>query len=39
MKISLGIRGQLIAGIVLTTLAGIGLVGLVAVKLVETRAV
>lgn len=39
MKFSLGIREQLTAGIVLTTLAGIGLVGVIAIKIVETHAV
>ena len=39
MRFSLGIREQLGAGIVLTTLAGIGLIGLLAVKIVENNAV
>ncbi len=39
MRLRLGIMGQLTLGIVLTTLAGIGLVGIVAVKIIETNAV
>ena len=39
VKFTLGIRGQLIAGIVLTTLAGIALIGLLAIKIVESRSV
>lgn len=39
MKFNLGIRAQLSAGIVLTTLAGIGLIGLLSIKIVENNAV
>ncbi|MBI5887251.1 MAG: HAMP domain-containing protein [Deltaproteobacteria bacterium] len=39
MKFTLGIRSQLGAGIILTTLAGIGLIGLLSVKIVEMRSV
>ncbi|MBI5467517.1 MAG: HAMP domain-containing protein [Deltaproteobacteria bacterium] len=39
MKFNLGIRAQLTAGIVLTTLAGIGLIGLLSIKIVENSAV
>jgi len=39
MNRSIGIRTQLIAGIVLTTLAGIGLIGLLSIKIVENNAV
>lgn len=35
----LGIRGQLIAGIVVTTIAGIGLTGLLGIKIAENTAV
>lgn len=35
----LGIRGQLIAGIVITTIAGIGLTGLLGIKIAENTAV
>lgn len=38
-KWSLGIRAQLTAGIVITTLAGIGLIGLLSIKIVENSAV
>jgi signal transduction histidine kinase len=37
MRLFFGIRGQLTAGIVLTTLAGIGMIGLIAIKVVESR--
>ncbi len=39
MKFNLGIRAQLTAGIVLTTIAGIGLIGLLSIKIVENSAV
>jgi signal transduction histidine kinase len=39
MRFDLGIRAQLTAGIVLTTLAGIGLIGLMSIKIVESRSV
>ncbi len=39
MNRSLGIRVQLTAGIVLTTLTGIGLIGLISIKVVENNAV
>ncbi len=39
MRYTLGIRTQLIAGIVLTTLAGIGLIGILSIKIVENSAV
>lgn len=39
MDRSIGIRTQLTAGIVLTTLAGIGLIGLLSIKIVENNAV
>lgn len=39
MNRSLGIRTQLTAGIVLTTLAGIGLIGLLSIRIVENNAV
>ncbi|MBI5493321.1 MAG: HAMP domain-containing protein [Deltaproteobacteria bacterium] len=39
MRYTLGIRAQLIAGIVLTTLAGIGLIGILSIKIVENSAV
>lgn len=39
MNLNLGIRAQLTAGIVLTTLAGIGLIGLLSIKIVENSAV
>lgn len=39
MKFTLGIRSQLGAGIILTTLAGIGLIGLLSVKIIETRSI
>lgn len=39
MRFNLGIRAQLTAGIVLTTLAGIGLIGLLSIKIVENSAV
>jgi two-component system, NtrC family, sensor kinase len=39
MNRSIGIRTQLMAGIVLTTLAGIGLIGLLSIKIVENNAV
>ncbi|MDO8427502.1 MAG: HAMP domain-containing protein, partial [Deltaproteobacteria bacterium] len=39
MKYTLGIRSQLIAGIVLTTLAGIGLIGILSIKIVENSAI
>jgi signal transduction histidine kinase len=39
MRFGLGIRAQLTAGIVLTTLAGIGLIGLMSIKIVESRSV
>lgn len=35
----LGLRAQLTAGIVITTLAGIGLIGLLAIKIVETGSI
>lgn len=38
-RFSLGIRGQLIAGIVVTTIAGIGLTGLLGIKIAENTAV
>ncbi|MFQ5737022.1 MAG: ATP-binding protein [Thermodesulfobacteriota bacterium] len=38
-KFTLGIRSQLVAGIVLTTLAGIGLIGLLSIKIIENNAV
>ncbi|GMR05332.1 MAG: HAMP domain-containing sensor histidine kinase [Thermodesulfobacteriota bacterium] len=38
-KFTLGIRSQLVAGIVVTTLAGIGLIGLLSIKIVENNAV
>ena len=38
MRLTLGIREQLTAGIVLTTLAGIGLIGVLAINIVETNA-
>ncbi len=38
-KFALGIRSQLVAGIVVTTLAGIGLIGLLSIKIVENSAV
>ena len=38
MNYSFGIRTQLIAGIVITTLAGIGFIGVIAVSLVERNA-
>lgn len=37
MKFFFGIRGQLTAGIVVTTIAGIGMIGLLAIKVVESR--
>lgn len=39
MKLILGIRAQLVAGIVLLTTAGIGLIGFLSVNIVETRSV
>lgn len=39
MRPALGIRGQLIAGIAVTTLAGIGLIGVISVKMMESNAV
>ncbi len=38
-KFTIGIRSQLVAGIVVTTLAGIGLIGLLSIKIVENSAV
>lgn len=38
-KFAIGIRSQLVAGIVVTTLAGIGLIGLLSIKIVEDNAV
>ncbi|MEK7679375.1 MAG: HAMP domain-containing protein, partial [Deltaproteobacteria bacterium] len=38
MKTSLGIRAQLIIGIVITTMAGIGLIGIMSLSLIEGRA-
>lgn len=38
MKTSLGIRAQLIIGIVITTMAGIGLIGVMSLSLIEGRA-
>ncbi len=38
MKTSLGIRAQLIIGIVITTMAGIGLIGVMSLSLMEGRA-
>ncbi len=37
MKYNLGIRAQLIAGIVITTLAGIGFIGVIAISIVESN--
>jgi len=39
LKVSLGIRAQLIAAIVIMTIGGIGLVGFLAIKVVESSAV
>lgn len=38
LKTSLGIRAQLIIGIVITTMAGIGLIGVMSLSLIEGRA-
>ncbi len=38
MMPALGIRGRLIAGIAVTTLAGIGLVGIISIKMIESNA-
>lgn len=38
MNVALGIRSQLILGIVLITLAGIGLIGILSIKIVENSA-
>ncbi|MBI5810596.1 MAG: HAMP domain-containing protein, partial [Deltaproteobacteria bacterium] len=39
VKTTLGIRAQLIIGIVIMTLAGIGMIGLISIKIIESRAV
>jgi signal transduction histidine kinase len=38
MSLGIGIRGQLIAGIALTTIAGIGLAGIISIKMIEGNA-